>query len=317
MPQATRDIKRRITSIANTKKITKAMELVAAAKMRKAVDRVLASRNYSNLAWQTVLHLAQKTKSSAYPLLKQRASKKIALVLISSNRGLCGGFNSQIVQKTISSIKKHKDSIEKTDIITLGERGRDGIIRHKYEVSADFEKKDLTISISDINIMSQFLIDEFVKGTYDKVMVAYTDFISSIDQSPRIMQLLPLKTDEKDEYLGEVTSFGKKDEKKSTSAKATEDKEEGEEAKYEYLFEPDPKQVLDFILPRLVETLIYQAVLESDASEHSARMMAMRNASDAASDMISELTLVFNKARQASITNEIAEISAGRAALEE
>ena len=308
MPQATRDIKRRITSIANTKKITKAMELVAAAKMRKAVDRVLASRNYSNLAWQTVLRLAQKTESGAHPLLKQRGSKKIALVLISSNRGLCGGFNSQIVQKAVDSIKKHKDSVEKTDIITLGDRGRDGIIRHKYEVSADFEKEDLTVSISDINIMSQFLIDEFVKGTYDKVMIAYTDFISSINQSPRIMQLLPLKTDEKDEYLGEVTIFGKKDEQQ--------EKEE-EETKYEYLFEPDPKQVLDFMLPRLVETLIYQAVLESDASEHSARMMAMRNASDAASDMISELTLVFNKARQASITNEIAEISAGRAALEE
>jgi len=308
MPQATRDIKRRINSIANTKKITKAMELVAAAKMRKAVDKVLLSRNYSNLAWQTILHLAQKTDSNEHKLLTRREVKKIALVLISSNRGLCGGFNSQIVQKAAGFIENYKNNIEKIDIITLGNRGREGVIRHRYKVSADFEKKDLTTSLTDINIMSQFLINEFIKGRYDKIMLAYTDFISSIDQQPRIMQLLPLEADSKDKYLGEVTMFGKKD--------GDEKGEQNHELKYEYLFEPDPGQVLDFMLPRLIETLIYQAVLESDASEHSARMMAMRNASDAASDMISELTLMFNKARQASITNEIAEISAGKAALE-
>lgn len=308
MPQATRDIKRRINSVANTKKITKAMEMVAAAKMRKAVDRVLASRNYSNSAWQTILHLASKSESNLHPLLKSREVKKVALVLISSNRGLCGGFNSQIVQKAVDSIKKFEDKVKETHIITLGSRGRDSIARYNYKVEADFEKKDLTASISDINIMSQFLINEFVKGSYDKIMIAYTDFISSINQRPRVMQLLPLKVDSQDEYLGEVTSFGEK--------KSQQDKKK-DVLQGEFIFEPSAKEVLDYMLPRLVETLIYQSVLESDASEHSARMMAMRNASDAATEMIDELTLAFNKARQASITQEIAEISAGKAALEE
>jgi len=314
MQAGAREIRRRIKSVKNTKKITKAMEMVAAAKMRKAVDGVLATRDYSNLAWEMLLSISERTDTTKHPLLHLRDNvKKVAIILISSNRGLCAGFNNQIVQKVIDSIKKH-EKVEH-ELITLGDRGRDALIRNKYQIAADFPKEDVILSSAEIAPLAHMMIKNYMAGEYDKVVLGYTDYVSSMKQIPRVKQILPLAT--QDEYLGAVgeskgihmtPEFAKeKQEKHLTKGKY----------KFEYLFEPDIKKVLDELLPRLIEIQIYQAVLESNASEHSARMMAMRQASDAAGDMIDDLTLAYNQARQAAITKEIIEISSGKAALEQ
>lgn len=283
--------------------------------MRKAVMNVLATRDYSNLAWATVLNLAEKTDPRHNILLQKRKVRHVALIVISSNRGLCGGFNHNVVQKAIASIKKHDKDVERTDVITLGTKGRDILIGEGYKVEADFIKQDLILSAAEISALVHLVLKAYESGEYDKVMVTYTDFISTIRQVPRVKQLLPIDS-EADEYLGIV---GQTEGIKTTKEFIKEKKEKYLKKgsfSFEYIFEPNPEYVLKMMIPRLLEVQVYQAVLESDASEHSARMMSMRNASDAASDMIDSLTLIYNQARQASITQEIAEISSGKAALE-
>ena len=304
MPQASRDIQRRIKSVKNMKKITKAMELVSAAKMRKAVSKVLATRSYSDLAWDTVLHLVKKVDTDKHLFFREpQAVKKVAVLLVSTNRGLCGSFNTQLVNKVIESIKTHHPEVTKTDVITCGSKGRDEIRRYKINLVADFHKDDITASSEDIRPISHMITKDFTNGKYDKIFVAYTDFMSSLKQVPHVKQLLPI-VPEIDERLGHINHEKGKVEKINVDSFA------------EFIFEPDMRNVLDAFLPRLVEIQIYQSVLESEASEHSARMFAMRNATDAAGEMIDELTLAYNQARQAGITAEIAEIAAGSAALE-
>lgn len=304
MPQATRDIKRRIKSVTNTKKVTKAMQMVAAAKMRKAVANVLASRSYAVLAWELVKKLAERTNAKYHPLLKQRQFvKKVGLVLITSNRGLCGGFNNSIINTAIKFVRQQQaDTAAQADVVVLGKKGRDVMIKSGQNIIADFEKLDVTTAIEEIRPMVKLLISDYLTGKLDNVIIAYTDFISTLVQKPRILQLLPLQSQEEDKYLGQ----------------ARHDQAEVQQpmAEAEYLFEPTADKVLRDLLPRMLETQMYQAILESDASEHSSRMVAMQNATDAAKDMINDLTLIFNKARQGSITAELADISGGRAALE-
>lgn len=315
MSLGTREIKRRIKSVQSTKKITKAMEMVSAAKMRKAIAHVLATRDYANLAWTTVLNLAEATDPRSNALLHKREVKKVALLVISSNRGLCGGFNSSVVNKALASIKKHEKTVEITDVITLGVKGRDLLINQDVAVVADYEKQDLTLSAGEIASVARTLIKDYTEGKYDKIMVAYTDYVSAIKQVSRVKQLLPIEQ-EPDEYLGVVgKSEGIQTTKKFIKEKQDKYLKRGS-SRLEYVFEPSAEEVLNEMMPRLIEVQIYQAVLESDASEHSARMMSMRSASDAASDMVDNLTLVYNQARQAAITQEIAEISSGKAALE-
>lgn len=303
MPQASRDIQRRIKSVKNTKKITKAMELVSAAKMRKAVSRVLSSRSYSDLVWDTVLHLVSKIDTSHHPFFQEPSkTDKIAVILISSNRGLCGSFNAQLASKVTETVKQHHPNAS-VDVISCGTKGRDEIRKHKVNLVADFHKEDITEKSDDIRPIIHMASKDYLEKKYDRVFVAYTDFMSSLKQVPHVKQLLPI-VPEIDEALGHINhEKGKVDEIKVDSFA-------------EFVFEPGTESVLDAFLPRLLEVQIYQAVLESEASEHSARMFAMRNASDAAGDMIEELTLAYNQARQAGITGEIAEIAAGSAALE-
>jgi len=305
MPQATRDIQRRIKSVKSTKKITKAMELVAAAKMRKAVAKVLATRTYSDLAWDTVLHLVKKIDTNKHLFFKENKEiKNILIVLVSTNRGLCGSFNLQLVQKVINSIKQHNPDAKTTDLITFGAKGRDEARRHNLNLIADFTKEDITYSSEVISPITHMVVKDFMAKKYDKVFVAYTDFASSLQQRPHVRQLLPI-VPVIDERLGHIIHEKEKDIQKIDVDNFS-----------DFLFEPSTRQILDSFLPRLVEIQLFQAVLESEASEHSARMFAMRNASDAAGEMIDELTLVYNQARQAGITAEIAEISAGTAALQ-
>ena len=319
MAISTKTLKQRIGSIKNTQKITKAMELVAAAKMRKAVNNITLSRTYSELAWSLVQRLKAKSDPSLHILLHEKEEiKKVLLILYTSNRGLCGGYNTQIMNKTLQSLKLHADV--DTDFIIIGKKGRDMAKRFGQHVIAAFDKEDVINQVNEVFPISKIILDEYMKGNYDKVLVAFNDFESSLKQTPRVRQILPIT--EKDEYIGELSSTPLT--ATFTNSNLSQEKNnllvQGQEQKtnmvFEYLFEPSPSAVLQSLLPRLIEVQIYQAYLEANASEHSARMLAMRNASDSAKDMIDDLTLTFNQARQSSITQEIAEISAGKAVLD-
>ena len=313
----TKEISRRIKSVSSTKKITKAMEMVAASKMRKAIEAVLKTRTYANLSWETVLRLAKlaETKSEdLHPLLAKRAEiKRAAIILISSNRGMCGAYNTAIISKAKDSIKKYNVT---TDFILAGKKGL-SLANQNYSIVAEFEKNDLLNDANEIYPIIKMAVSDYLSGKYDKILVAYTDFVNPAKQIPRVKQLLPLDIKITDEYLGIIS----KDQKIGLNQELINEKikkHSGEDNLiYDYTFEPSPSEVLDLIIPRLLEVQLYQAFLEANASEHSARMTAMHQATEAAGDMVSELTLFYNKARQASITAEIAEISAGANALAE
>lgn len=317
MPVNTKIIKRRIKSIGNTKKITKAMEMVAAAKMRKAVEAAIKTRTYAVLAWNLLINLS-KTQKIKLPLLAVRPVKRLLIVIITSNRGLCGSFNSNITRKIAGQLSDPKkiaqqhrikgSQIEssdkiKIDVIGIGKKGADFARKMNYNLLAVFTDIADTPNLNNILPVSQMIIEAYKKKKYDKVVVAYTDFKSAIAQVAKLRQVLPISEFDLEKMITDL--------EKSVQITPV----EKEVVLRDYLFEPSRSEILEVILPRLVETQIYQALLESSASEHSARMMAMRNASDAAKDMIEDLNLAYNKARQAGITQEIAEIAGGAAAL--
>lgn len=313
----TKAIKRRIKSVGNTRKITKAMEMVSAAKMRRSVESALNTRTYAKLAWDLLVNLS-KSQKAIIPLLSVRPVKRLLVILITSNRGLCGSFNANIIRKTAEQVKnpagianqrvagkelKPGEKIE-VDVIGVGKKGADFAKKMQYNLTASFSHFSDTPNFNDVMPISRLAIKDYELKKYDKVVVAYTDYQSAIRQTPKLRQVLPISEHDLEKMINEMGET-----KTDKNIKAVLELNE-------YLFEPNRTEVLKMILPRLVESQIYQAVLESAASEHSARMMAMRNASDAAEDMISELNLNFNKARQAGITQEIAEIAGGAAALD-
>jgi F-type H+-transporting ATPase subunit gamma len=286
------------------------MELVAAAKMRKAVAGVLASRPYSSLAWETIRALGEIGESRLHPLLEQRETvSRILVVLITSDRGLCGGFNAQMLKKITDYARAEKEA--PIDFITVGKRGQDALARLGLPIIASWNGLSAVPTIVDVRPVATLAMQEFLNRKYDKVVLAYTDFISSLRQAPKVRQLLPLVRIPGLGAAEEIASGSELGQSEASSSPAAEHFAAGTE----YIFEPSPFAVLDLMLPRLVETQVYQAVLESSASEQSARMLAMRNATDSAGDMIDDLTFTYNQARQAAITREIAEISAGKAAL--
>jgi F-type H+-transporting ATPase subunit gamma len=309
----TKEISRRIKSITNTKKITRAMEMVAAAKMRKAVEAVLRTRTYANLSWETVLNLSAMSNAdeAQHPLLTKRSEiKKAAIILVTSNRGMCGGYNSAIINKAKYSVKRHSEV--PVEFILVGKKGS-LVYSQNQIVAAEFPKSDLVKDASEVTPIVKLAISDFLTGKYDKVFVAYTDFISPAKQIPRVKQLLPIEITSEDKYLGIVGDPKVSVDKEMLKVK--EEKHLQAQLGNEYIFEPNPTEVLNQIIPRLLEVQIFQALLEANASEHSARMSAMHQATEAATDMVKELTLFYNKARQAGITAEIAEISAGANAL--
>jgi len=276
------------------------MELVAASKMRKAVGAVSASRPYSKLAWKTVLSVGGKIDATLHPLMRQSGKvENVLILLLASDRGLAGGYNTNIIKSAINEIRRLGESV-KIQTICIGKRGADAMRRIKQPVLASFIEITNNPKFEEILPIGKMIINEFNEGKYDKVLLVYTDFVSAISQKPLIIELLP---------------FGKK-QTSELGQTGTEKIEEKVVDKGDYTFEPTPRDVLDKMLPRLVETMVYQAVLEAAASEHSSRMFAMRSASDNAAEMIDDLSFTFNQARQAGITQEIAEISSGKAALE-
>ncbi len=295
------------------------MEMVAAAKMRKAIEAVLKTRTYANMSWETVLSLSASLNID-HPLLakgKKRSKKRVAMLLISSNRGLCGGYNSNIINKAHDSIKKNQEDGVETDFIIIGKKGVKVQKYFGYNIKADFPKDDVISEVKEVYSVSKMIIDSFLDGSYDKIMVAYTDYVNASKQIPRIKQLLPVDIDATDDELGVVGADTRVGIDKDFVEEKASKHLNGSEHSYEYIFEPSPREVLDEMIPRLIEVQLFQALLEANASEHSARMTAMHQANDAAGDLVDDLTLYYNKARQASITNEIAEIAAGAEALSE
>lgn len=315
-----KDIRRRIKSINSTKKITRAMEMVSAAKMRRAVASVIAIRPYAHSAWSVLTNLARAfEKYQENGLLEVREVKSVLIVVVTSNRGLCGSFNTQIAKKIKEEIshpdklkinrigtKKINSSIPdknlKIDFITIGKKGENMVRKLKKDIVAAFADGAQFVSINDIRPVSKIVVDEYLEKKYDKVVAVYTDYISTVVQKTRIRQILPISKIDLEKQIAEMDVLSK---------------EYGlEKPVVEYKVEPGPEEVLKFIVPRLIEMQLFHAILESRASEESARMMAMRNATDAASEMAEDFTLAYNQIRQGKITQEIAEISAGRAALE-
>src|SRR3989339_547102 len=293
MGVSTRVIRRRIKSVRNTRKITKAMELVAASKMRRAVQAVLLTRPYARLAMETVRSVSRLTDVHLHPLLRQNGeTKRTLFILLTSDRGLAGGFNANIFRKFLVALKEMPTD-SSIDIVAVGKRGADAVRRLHKNMVATFVNMANHPRFEDTLPISRLAMEAFSKGEYDKVVLGYTDFVSAVSQQPVLVDLLPFTFLKSEPTQGNQREF------------AT-----------EYVFEPSPADVLGRLLPHLVQTAVYQAILESAASEHSARMMTMRSASDAATEMIDNLTFVSNQIRQAGITNEIAEISSGKAALE-
>ncbi len=287
---STRDIRRRIRSIRSTRQITRAMELVAAAKMRRAQQQAVSARTYAALAWELVQNLSRKIHPGRHALLRQPLEvKNTGIVLLTSNRGLIGGFNANLISTALAVAREEN----RAEFITLGKKGVMATRKRGFMIAAEFEKKDATTSVLDIRPLSQLLVADFIAGKYDKIVVVSMEFLSTLRQKPTVRTLLPLPA--------------RRD--------FNEAAEEFNEEPLDYLFEPSPDAVLEVLLPRLLEMHIYQALLETNASEHSARMVAMKNASDAAQDLALELTLDYNQIRQAAITKEISEIVAGQLTL--
>jgi F-type H+-transporting ATPase subunit gamma len=308
MALGTREVKRRVRSVRSIRQITRAMELVAAAKMQRAVAAVQQSRRYADLAWEVLRSAIAGVDATHHPLLTARPRRRLLLVLMASNRGLAGGFNSRVNESARAYLARARAESPglQVEAVSLGRKARDYLLKCGERLAAEFERRDRSQNVVDISPLTALVFRDYQAGKYDAVAVVYTDFVSMLRQEPRVRELLPLR--EPDATLGAV---GASDE--GSAAVASTFTSGGEEGVT--IFEPDRRAVLDKLVPRVIELQLYQALLESVASEHAARMLAMRNASEAAADLIADLTLTFNQLRQAGITRELSEISAGRLAV--
>ncbi|MDM8519529.1 ATP synthase F1 subunit gamma [Anaerolineales bacterium HSG6] len=296
------DIKRRIKSITNIGKVTRAMQMVAASKMRRAQEQAIASRPYAAKSWEILTHLVEQAGdvSQLHPLLMQPEKvEKVAILLITSDKGLAGGYNGNTIRKTTAFMQDSNH--QEASLITVGRKGRDFMVRYGRNVVAEFSEIPARPSTLDIAPISHIVIDGFLSGEYDEVYIAYTDFVNTLVQEPTLRLLLPIQPGQVDSKVME--KYLAKDEKPLSSGSV-------------YTYEPDdPTKLLDTILPRLTELQIYQAYLESRASEESARMIAMRNATESANELVGDLTLTYNRVRQESITSEMLDIAGGAEAL--
>ena len=280
-----RKIRRRIKGVEGISRITRAMEMIAASKMRKAQERGLAGRPYSEKIEQVIADLAALPDTGdQHPLLRWREAEKVTVVHITPDRGLCGGLNGNLNRRLANFILEEDKQV---NVIAIGRKGRDFAMRNNCDVLAEFTQLGDAPSFLDTLAISHIVIDDYTTGKTDRVCISYPQFVSTLAQKPVIKQLLPVQP----AVIPNLENV-------------------------EYIYEPDAQTVLGTLLPRFVEMEIYHAILESIASEQSARMVAMRNATDNAQELLGELTLLYNKARQEAITNELLDITSGVSALE-
>ena len=287
----TQDIRRRIKSIRNTSQITKALQMVAASKMRKAQMAALAGRPYSSLMNRVLVSLQQRTDSKLHPLLQVREVKRELVIVLSTDKGLAGALNTNLFREAI------KFEADKAVYVSSGSKARQFIVRTRRELIADFPLKDAP-AFTETKEISKFAVEKFLSGEVDKVSVLFTHFINTINQKPTVRTLLPISA-----FDLPQTSVA------AETAQGSGDPMIG------YMFEPGPEAVLDIMLPYYLHFQVYQMVLDARASEHSSRMVAMKNATDNAKQFIKDLTLEYNKMRQASITTELLEISTAQMAV--
>lgn len=287
----TKDIRRRIKSIRNIGQLTKAMQMVAASKMRKAQNVALAGRPYSTLMNRVLVSLQQRTDSKLHPLLQVREVKKELVVVISTDKGLAGALNTNLLREAANF------DPDKTSYVTSGRKARQFLARTRRDMLADFELKDAP-AFTETKEIAKFCIEKFLSGEVDKVSVLYTHFINTVNQKPVVRTLLPISSFELPQGAAEGATS-----------------QDSPDPMIGYLFEPSPEGVLDVMLPYYLHYQVFQMILDARASEHSARMVAMKNATDNAKQFIKDLTLEYNKMRQASITTELLEISTAQMAV--
>ncbi len=300
----TREIRRRIKSVKNTGKITRAMEMISSVKMRKAAAQVAALRPYARSAW-AVLSAVSRARDvrDTSPLLAERVLRKQLFVVVTSNRGLCGSFNTQVLRRLradVASLRSNSGDM-KIEFVSLGKKGDAGLRFLDGDIVASFPDAVANPSASEIRSIAKFLFDGFESGRWDRISLVYTDFVSALVQKVRVHQVLPFFERDAEEQIAEMNGADNSTETRVSVAK--------------YAIEPAPESVLRSLLFRLAEIQVLHAVLESNASQEAARMVAMRNASDAAKEMTGNFTLLYNQLRQAKVTREIAELSAGMAAV--
>lgn len=298
-------IKNKIKSVRNTKKITKTMEMIAAAKMRKSVEAVAKTKLYSKIA-SNLLGRLSNIDPNINIFLQPKETKKILIILVTSNRGLCGSFNANVLKQaesTYAQLNSNSGEVE-VNVVGIGKKSAKFARKHKLNLDAIFDGINDTPRFEDARVIGKVVSEGYLNDSYDQVHLIYTEFVSSLLQTTKAIKLLPLSTgiadttdNIDDDFSGEYM--------------------ETELDINNYIFEPDITTVISYVIPKLIEIQIYQALLESSASEHSSRMVAMKNANDSAGEMIKALTLEFNKARQAAITKEISEITNGAEALNE
>lgn len=284
-----KEIRSKIASIKNTQKITRAMEMVAASKMRKTQDRMRASKPYASKIYDVVKHIARANSEYRHPFMMQREVKRAGIIVVTSDRGLCGGLNANLLRATIAHMRgQHEAGIE-TDLCIIGRKGQAFFRRTGGHVLASIDQLGDIPSVSDLIGIVKVMLDAFYQGKIDSLHVVYNEFVNTMTQKPTIKPLLPLPISEEDN-------------KKLSHH-------------WDYIYEPDAKELLDDLLIRYIELQVYQAVVENIACEQAAKMIAMKSATDNAGELIKEFQLAYNKARQAAITQELAEIVGGAAAL--
>ena len=299
-----RDIRRRIKSVKNTSQITKAMQLVAAAKMKKAQDQAIAGRDYADRLNEVLVNLKGNISEDDHKLLQTPKGGKELLLVISTDKGLCGGLNTNLLKKV------RAEMADETDVVTVGRKLRISLAKLGSQIVSDWEVADPT-PFADAKPIGAYLTDQFLSGEYSAVKVAFTNFETTLTQTPWVSQLLPVEAStlaEKRAYEG----MGTAGEAAAAEGKAG----QGAEMLRDYIFEPGPDGVLEALLPLYINYQVYQMILEARASEHSARMVAMKAATDNANQMIKDLTLEYNKVRQAAITAELLEITTAMKAME-
>ncbi|TMG52951.1 MAG: ATP synthase F1 subunit gamma [Chloroflexi bacterium] len=279
-----REIRRRIRSVRNIQQVTKAMQTVAASRMRRAQQAVLASRPYEERLRSILNDLGPYTDPKTHPLLARRDVKRAAVILITTDRGLVGALNTNLIRAAL----RHSENLPATSWVAVGRKAITQLRRVRQPIAAEFSGFSERPTTQDTTIVARVATEEFVAGRVDEVYVAYTRFINTLRQVPSVRRILPLVPEEED--LDSLPPL-------------------------QYIFEPDAETVLEAVLPRLVELTVYQAALDNAASEQSARMVAMRNATDNATELIEDYTLAANKARQGRITKEMLEIASGAEAL--
>lgn len=294
---SSREMKLRIRSVKNISQVTRALEAVSAAKVRKAIQALTATRSYATKAWQVLTHVTgQPGYSKLHPLLTARPEPKNALVIVmTADRGLAGAYNTNIIRYVLNRFDKYPIPVK---YITVGRKGRDLLFRLRKPVLADYSNLPANPKFGSISTIGRLAVDEFLKGNVDEVYLIYTDFVSMARQVTTVKKLLPLAIE---------NTVGLVDHELQSNS--------GTAAAYEY--EPGQHEILDEMVPRFTALQVYQAVLESQASEHAARMIAMRNATDNAKELVGALQLAYNKVRQQVITNDILDIVGGAEALAE